>query len=426
MRTPLNQQTWLRRMLTMIAVAPFILLWGEVFTRLLLPQNVDSRMNILRPDPVVGFTYEPNSQSYEKGREYNALYEINSLGLRDREYGPKKDGVFRILLIGDSMAASHGLSIEESLSRQLEQALQTEVDAELMPVRIEVVNTACGGYSPFNYWKAYRRWAPVFQPDVVVVGISPDDYDCSNEESQYLIEGGAILAVVKNSENPPKFGRISLTSVRKWLSWNSEFYILLRNFLYYNDYAGRVSSWMSAKMETELGPLEPYVAPQLPSMQKAWSKTYFYLKKLHKETVTDGVPLIIMSIPLKLESDYDQYQQALASTRLTEDRVDLGQVMREVSTFCTGENLPLLDPRMAIRKRHAEVPCYFIYDSHWNAEGIRVAVSSMARQWRELRIPPWDDRLLGKCKEKAPNRIQGDSQSLETAGVSSRSASPDR
>ena len=58
----------------MAVMVPFALLWGEMFTRVLLPQNVDSKMNIFATDPVVGFTYKPNAKTYEKGKEYNALY----------------------------------------------------------------------------------------------------------------------------------------------------------------------------------------------------------------------------------------------------------------------------------------------------------------------------------------------------------------
>lgn len=155
-----SRSRFLKHALLSLLAVPCALLWGELFTRILLPQNVDSRMNIFRSDPVIGYTYKPGSSAYEKGREYNALYRINSHGLRDREYGAKPDGVFRVLLIGDSFSVSHGLSIEDSLSRQMEAALQNVVESEGLDVRIEVVNAAHGGYFPYNYWKAYSPLGP--------------------------------------------------------------------------------------------------------------------------------------------------------------------------------------------------------------------------------------------------------------------------
>jgi acetyltransferase AlgX (SGNH hydrolase-like protein) len=385
-----NQSNWLRRLLLMAVLAPFILLWGEIFTRTLLPQNVDSRMNIFKSDPLVGFTYKPNAKTYEKGREYNALYQINGLGLRDREYGPKRHDCFRVLLVGDSFSVSHGLSIEDSLSRQLESALQAVVDSEGMPKKIEVINAAHGGYSPYNYWKAYRRWAPVFEPDVVIVGLSPDDYDCRNEYSQYLIEDGATLAVFKKGQKPKKGSGVSIRKLRKWLSWNSEFYVLMRNFLYYNDLVGRVSMWMIAKGEELSSQLQQYVVPRPEGMTKAWAKTFSYLQKLQKETTADNVILIVVPIPLKLEIDQEECRQALAASSLTPQQIDIDQPLKEISVFCKAANISILDPRSALRERHGQIPCYFVYDGHWIAEGIRVAVASLARQWRELGLPPFD------------------------------------
>ena len=386
-----NKSLWLSRLFLTAVLVPCALLWGEIFTRALLPQNVDSRMNIFEADPVIGFTYKPGAKTFEKGQEYNALYQINRLGLRDREYIPGEAGIFRVLLIGDSFSVSHGLPIEESLSRKLEKALQTAVDSDGIPVKSEVINAAAGGYSPYNYWKAYSRWAPVFKPDVVIVGLSPDDYDCSNEDSQYLIEDGSTLAIFKNGQSPPpgKSGGSLIRNLRKWLSWNSQFYILMRNYFYYNDIVGRIKRLVDAKGEEQNSQMQQFLVPQPQSMTEAWSKTYSYLQKLHKDAESDGVVLIVVPIPLKMEIDPQEYQKTVQASGLTPEQIDINQPLKNITAFCITENIPLLDPRQAIRNRHAEVPCYFVYDGHWIAEGIRVATVSIASQWRALGLPPW-------------------------------------
>jgi hypothetical protein len=372
-----------------VLAVPFALLWGELFTRVLLPQNVDSKMNIFASDPTVGFTFKPNARTYEKGKEYNALYEINSLGLRDREYGPTKEGVFRVLLLGDSFCVSHGLQIEDSLSRRMENAIQELADSEGRRLRIETVDAAAGGYSPYNYWKAYRRWAPVLKPDVVIVGLSPDDYENDNENARYLVENGEILAVFKDGQEPKRGGKISIKRLRKWLSWNSEFYVLLRNFFYYNDFVGRLTLRKSPGGVENDSQLKLYMVSHREDVTKAWAKAFFYLQKLHKETAADGVTLILIPVPLKMEIDSIQYRQVLASKGLKDEEIDLNQQLREISGFCKREGIPVLDPRRAMRERHPQVPCYFVLDGHWNAEGVRVAATSLARQWRDLGLPPW-------------------------------------
>lgn len=384
-----SRSRFLKHALLSLLAVPCALLWGELFTRILLPQNVDSRMNIFQSDPVIGYTYKPGSSAYEKGREYNALYRINRHGLRDREYGAKPDGVFRVLLIGDSFSVSHGLSIEDSLSRQMEAALQNVVESEGLDVRIEVVNAAHGGYSPYNYWKAYSRWAPVFDPDVVVVGLSPDDYDCKYEYSDYVIEEGMTISIVRNGEQRRKGSRSPVRALRKWLSWHSQFYILMRNFLYYNETVGRLSLLLHARdVETNIQ-FQQYMVPMPESMRRNWEKTFSYLRNLRDEADANGDRLLLVPIPLKMEIDRDKYRQTLTSGNLKPEQIDIDQPLAIISDFCKAEHIPLLDPRGAIRARHAESPCYFTYDDHWIADGIGAAVASIADQWRSMDLPPW-------------------------------------
>jgi hypothetical protein len=367
---------WLRRILLMAIITPFVLLWGEVFTKTLLPQNVDPKMDIFISDPYIGIKYKPNSWAYEKGKEYKAPYQINSLGLRDREYGLKKEGVFRILLLGDSFSVSHGLPIEESLSRQMERALQQLADNDGLKVSFEVINASVGGYSPYNYYKAYGHWAPIIKPDAVLVGLSPDDYEKTNDN-------------VPVKRKPEVGERLSGKKIRKWLSWNSEFYILMRNFFYYNDLVGRIIQWLSpGGIETE-DKLNLYIVSHMKDLKKVWAQAFFHLRNLKKETAADDRPLALIPIPLKMEIDNNQYQQVLKTKGLKSILIDLDQQLREITIFCKSENIPVLDPRPALRERNARVQCYFVYDGHWNAEGIRVAADSIARQWRNLRIQPW-------------------------------------
>ncbi len=282
----------------------------------------------------------------------------------------------------------------------MEKALQVGSDSEGRPVKFEVINAAAGGYSPYNYWKAYQRWEPVFNPDVVLIGLSPDDYECNNENARYLIENGETMAVLKDGQEPKKGGKISIRKLRKWLSWNSEFYILMRNFFYYNDLMGRIFLWKNPGGVENDTQLQLYMVSQQENINKAWSKSFSYLQTLKKGTVADGVTLILIPVPLKMEIDSEQYKQVLISKGLKNEQIDLNQQLREISAFCKKENIPVLDPRAAMRDRHAEAPCYFVLDGHWNTEGVRVASGSLANQWRDLGLPPWGKDHTGKRSRK--------------------------
>jgi hypothetical protein len=346
-------------------------------------------MNIFTKDSVIGFTYKPYAETFEKGREYNALYQINSHGLRDREYGPNSNDIFRILLLGDSFSVSHGLAIEDSLARQLEKALQTLIDTDGTPLDIEVINGAAGGYSPYNYWKAYQRWSPVLRPDAVIVGLSPDDYDSNNAGLNYIIENGEVVGVYRDGQKPHKVKKGTIRKIRKWMSWNSQFYILLRNYFYYNDFVGRVSRIISTKKQIEEKQFGQFIVPQKKEMVDSWNKSFSYLEKLHVNTIKDGVDLIIIPIPLKEEIDVNAQRRVITASGLIIEKIDMNQTLKMVLAFCNARNIHVLDPRPALKIRHMRAPCYFVYDGHWNEEGVRTATKYLATQWRKLGIRPW-------------------------------------
>ncbi len=377
---------WPAKVLLALCLLPAALLGGEAITRGLFPQPLDSRMNIYEADAQVGFIHRPNATAREKSREYNVSYRINGEGLRDREYGAKTDRTFRVLLLGDSFSVSHGLEIEDSLSRQLERALQAAADGDGLGVQVQVVNAAVGGYSPFNYWKAYERWQGMYRADAVLVGLSPDDYDCSNADARYLIQDGLTLgAAVGSEELKRQSGGIAKT-VRKWLSWNSQLYVLARNFFYYSDLGGRLSLRANDRLAVQAGQLAQYRRSEAEGL---WTKTFSYLAKLEADCRAGRVPLVIARIPLKLEIDPAEYARVTASGGAAAGGLDLELPRRTIEEFCSRQNIPFLDPVPALRARQPSKACYFVYDGHWNAEGIRVSVESFARQWRQYRLPPW-------------------------------------
>ena len=73
-----------------------------------------------------------------------ALVRINALGLRGPEVAPKRPGVFRVLVFGDSYAFGVGVDEENVLTSELERLLSEDA---LSGVEVEVLNLGVAGYS---------------------------------------------------------------------------------------------------------------------------------------------------------------------------------------------------------------------------------------------------------------------------------------
>jgi hypothetical protein len=96
--------------------------------------------------------------------------EISAQGLRDDEVvTPKPPHLWRVLLLGDSIA--YGMLVPR------EQAFPDRIERELndrMPP-VEVVNAGVSGYTPYNQLQYYLAHGRAFEPDLVVVAFCMND-----------------------------------------------------------------------------------------------------------------------------------------------------------------------------------------------------------------------------------------------------------
>ena len=100
---------------------------------------------------------------------------INNLGFRDsRDYDvDKRPGTFRILILGDSVTFGHGSLFETTYPYLLEQRLKAWRSA----VDWQVWNLGVPGYNTRQELRYLEEVAPTFRPDLVIVGVYPNDFE---------------------------------------------------------------------------------------------------------------------------------------------------------------------------------------------------------------------------------------------------------
>ena len=102
------------------------------------------------------------------------LTELSAQGLRDRLYGPKQPGEYRILMLGDSFTMGHAVAQGDSIPKQLERLLDTEG----LPGRVSVINAGCSGAGPLQELGVLRERGMPLEPDLVVLQVLPlNDFD---------------------------------------------------------------------------------------------------------------------------------------------------------------------------------------------------------------------------------------------------------
>lgn len=141
----------------------------EIWVRLSWDES-RGRPGFFVSDPVRGQRLAANYDGWFAG----VPARTNSLGFRDtREYSlAKPPGTFRILVLGDSVTFGHGALHETSYPYLLEQRLR-----EWRPdVNWQVWNLGVPGYNTAQELAYLREVGERYAPDLVIVGVFPNDF----------------------------------------------------------------------------------------------------------------------------------------------------------------------------------------------------------------------------------------------------------
>ena len=132
---------------------------------------------ILIPDDYLGRVHAPNSRFiYEEdfSKEFKVRRKTNSLGLIGEDISVRKpEGVFRILVLGDSFTEALQVQESENFCEQLQDRLNRATIFEAMDY--EVLNAGVSGYSPISEYLYFKRELMKLNPDLVILQLFAND-----------------------------------------------------------------------------------------------------------------------------------------------------------------------------------------------------------------------------------------------------------
>jgi len=130
------------------------------------------------PNPLLGYVLKANYRDDDDPDLHESFATTNAHGQRDVERThAKAEGVFRILLLGDSVVAGHGIrDLDDTISRRMER------EFERAGRRVEVLNFGVGGYCTRGEIELLRVKGLLYAPDMVVVLFVFNDYEKYNSQ----------------------------------------------------------------------------------------------------------------------------------------------------------------------------------------------------------------------------------------------------
>lgn len=185
--------TWRQRLLLLAVGLVLGLLAAEVVVRLVgaAPEVVlvqEGRFR-LSPNPKIGYEPVPDfDYAGQRDSFHDYVGKSNSLGFRDREHPIEKvPGTFRILVLGDSVAAGQGVRwAKDNFPPLLEKGLIAG------GLQAEVINFAVTGYNTQQEVETLRDKGLVFQPDLVLLSY------CLNDRKRS--DGGILPTLLEQEE----------------------------------------------------------------------------------------------------------------------------------------------------------------------------------------------------------------------------------
>lgn len=345
-------------------VLAVLFLVTEGVVRLVAPQSVHRLLRHVFEATDGGYHFKGGVSVVCNNGYGDHVFSINSWRARDREYGPKQSGEWRILCLGDSYNENQALEVEDIWPNVLESDL-----AVAYPDRtFSVVNAGQAGWGLWEYHDYLEEMLPAIDPDVVVM-VFANAYDMVNHAQRPESVPKKIWAGLPIRKNASLLGRarFAVWYANEMMEGWSHAYVALRRATFYPGiWTGitRVPGLRRIHTDADYG--EGLVEP-----------TTEVLKRIKGLCDERHVRLVVMSVPWEEECIPSAARLRIELERPDVSKLDFTRPVRLLKMVVAAAGVPLYDPAPALAL--AEDRTYFVVFRHWNELGNRVVAGGLRR-----------------------------------------------
>jgi hypothetical protein len=326
--------------------------WGE--------QN----LNPCRIDDPSGTYYRPNCVSHLKFPEGPWIENrYNECGYRNNQScGPKRPGVFRIVILGSSMVSGWGVPYEQTLVPLTMSGLSRGCSR-----KIEIQNISTSG----NLLHIYHRTdeALALQPDLVVLLLGPIDTrgwyaraDIANRNNPQF----------KPSPGPAMFETRSHRLVR--LTGQSRSLVVAKHFLY-QDAAFSIRTFALHPLD-----LDYMLVPPTPSWKQDVADLDLLIGEMADRLRARGTPLVLLPT-------VSQWQALLLSSHSSPAGFDPREFQVDLAAIGNAHDVAVLN----VYEDFTDIPytrLFYTTDGHPNGDGYAVLSRAFVREMLSKDIIP--------------------------------------
>lgn len=290
--------------------------------------------------------------------EVDVTVQVNAQGYVDGPWGPRRPGVQRVLLLGDSFVQAAQVELEQGLGRQLDQRLPGA----------EVLSAGVPGAGAATALLLLQELGPSLQPDLVVWAmLSSNDVlnaspllDGKPDKPYFGLEGDRLVRLPDAGPRAPLL-----------LGWSH----LARWAARVQAQRAEVAQKLAAGegLPVDLRVHDPAGGAQ---WERAWAVTEALVQALAEESRRQGAELGVLVLPDQVVAT--RGGKAAAVQRWPQlASWDLEAAHRRSVALCA-RHAPTLDLLPALQAADGAEPLYLPQDGHWTARGHAVAAAAAA------------------------------------------------
>ncbi|HUU84605.1 MAG TPA: hypothetical protein VM243_13990 [Phycisphaerae bacterium] len=329
----------------------------ELGLRLVAPQEVHRLLTHVYEATDEGFRLRAGSTGVCNNGYGDHVFSVNSWRARDRDYGAKQPGEWRILCLGDSFSENQALEVEQIWPNVLESDLATA-----FPERVfSVINAGQAGWSLWNYHDYIEEMLPRIEPDVVVVAIgNTSDWarDARHPKPRAMRIWSGLP--VRRDASLLERAKFAVWYVNEWAEGVSQAYVAFRDITFYP------GIWTGITKVSRIHP----TCTDAASAARLFDPTVEVLGRIKGLCDARGTRLALLSVPRDYECLPSVARLRIELERPDVARLDLSRPGRMVKRLAGTVGVPYYDPADVLRS--AESRPYSVMFAHWNELGNRL------------------------------------------------------
>jgi hypothetical protein len=373
-------------------------------------------------DERFGWFHTPGAEGnyFNPPGEYDAYAKVNSAGFIDREYTLEKpEGVYRILVVGDSFTEGLRVPMDAAFHSILEENLNAAGK------RVEVINAGGAGWGTDQELLFYQEIGRKYEPDMVLLAFFPGNDIMNNtitleaenfggvKKPYFLLEDGQLVlhnqpvgsetelaGVSDQTESSPQLipDHPPLAFLQPILNHSAFYrYFVPRLRVISPAFALKLAQWglIEPESETRIAARGPdyipvaygvFKTPLDPAWQEGWRVTEALLAQFKADVEADGAEFRVVVIPDQKQVEPAVWQHMFQIYPAMQNyEWDLDQPNRELAEILDAQQTPYLDLLPVFRAWDGPT-LFFPIDGHWNERGHKLAGDALT-QWLQDDIP---------------------------------------